>query len=147
MKYLLGGVLFIASFFVGRIIAAKYVEKVAFLQQYRSFLSFAKGEIGFFRRKIGEIVDAYKTDKSDAFAKYISEYPNLSERNSEEKAVKDFFTKVKDVDSETIRSLVEYEMARTDEKIVVADKNAGQNGSLAKKLCPLFGVALFLMVM
>ena len=142
MKYFLGIAVFVFSLLIGWTLFKRYERKVEYVKEYRLFLQFLSTEMGVFKRKLKDIISEYAKGKKSEFCREIS-----GEKAFSQPQVKVFLEKLNGADSESQRELLEIEKKYADDTIVKEEKNKLTNGALLKKLCPLVGVAIFLLLL
>lgn len=142
MKYFLGIAAFVFSLLIGWTLFKRYERKVEYVKEYRLFLQFLSTEMGVFKRKLKDIISEYAKGKKSEFCREIS-----GEKTFSQPQVKVFLVKLNGADSESQKELLEIEKKYVDDTIVKEEKNKQTNGALLKKLCPLVGVAIFLLLL
>lgn len=144
-----GSLILIASFFLGSALSATYSKRVRFLSDYIDFLAFAESEIGFYKREMDELITNFATGGGGDFRKYLTE-KFIAGREikpaDEAGLVEEFVTGMASLDLNSQRGFTALCRQKADRALRDARENATTKGSLVKKLTPLVGAALFIII-
>lgn len=155
--------------------AGLYVGRIKFLTEFLDYIAFAEGEIEFYKREMEPLTVKFTEGKQTEFCKFLLSATNLVagewketvEFKDETEKIKTKTTKeVKDILTTDIDKMLVIEylegMANLDrnsqkgfsvlltdkvrKQLAAAEQDSKIKGTLIKKLFPLVGVALFIII-
>lgn len=175
MANIIAGILIVlSSFLLGGAMAGLYVGRIKFLTEFLDFIAFAEGEIEFYKREMKPLTVKFTEGKQTEFCKFLLstncevgegketvEFKVGTERINTEATEEVKVKQLPDIDKMLVIEYLEG-MANLDrnsqkgfsalltgkvkKQLASAEQDSKIKGSLIKKLFPLVGVALFIII-
>lgn len=150
MPRLIAGVLIIiASVLLGGAVSGVYKRRIKFLNDYLEFISFSEGEIQVFRREIKLLIERFTKERDGDFSQFLRRrfLDNENCASDDDKlSVEEFVMGLSELDSESQKGYIELCKERAEKSLREAEQNEKIKGATIKKLLPLGGAALFLII-
>ena len=142
-----GVCLFFAAALIGLWIKKRFARKAAFYEEYYRYLVFASEKISYERMPVAEIKAGFSEGEETEFCRFLkgqSASPPLSEKELDE--IGSYLSRIGTTDADTqVASLKGKcaELKRFSEEQCVKYK---KDGTLYFKLCVLFGIVAFILI-
>ena len=149
MKILILGLIFGSISFLGFKIGNVFKEKEVFYYDFKNFLIYLKSEIGFFRRDIVEIIEAYQTKNKNITMLLGNFKQSLNGENfqkinilsdSENAKIEEFFKGVGVSDCDSQKEYIEKNIEIFSKSYEDAKQQNLKQGIMYKKLSILVGI-------
>ncbi len=163
MNLLSGTLILIASFILGASLSGVYAKKVKFLTDFLDFISYTEGQIDFYKTEIMPLIEGYANTNENEIGKFLKKkyFGNASEKGclSEGEQVEEFIAAVSSMDTVSQKGAVSsmdtvsqkgylnLVRKKTEKSLAAAEKNYSVKGGLIRKLIPLTGVAVFIILL
>lgn len=151
MNLLSGTLILIASFILGASLSGVYAKKVKFLTDFLDFISYTEGQIDFYKTEIMPLIEGYANTNENEIGKFLKKkyFGNASEKGclSEGEQVEEFIAAVSSMDTVSQKGYLNLVRKKTEKSLAAAEKNYSVKGGLIRKLIPLTGVAVFIILL
>lgn len=151
MNLLSGTLILIASFILGAFLSGVYAKKVKFLTDFLDFISYTEGQIDFYKTEIMPLIEGYANTNENEIGKFLKKkyFGNASEKGclSEGEQVEEFIAAVSSMDTVSQKGYLNLVRKKTEKSLAAAEKNYSVKGGLIRKLIPLTGVAVFIILL
>lgn len=151
MNLLSGTLILIASFILGASLSGVYAKKVKFLTDFLDFISYTEGQIDFYKTEIMLLIEGYANTNENEIGKFLKKkyFGNASEKGclSEGEQVEEFIAAVSSMDTVSQKGYLNLIRKKTEKSLAAAEKNYSVKGGLIRKLIPLTGVAVFIILL
>lgn len=151
MNLLSGTLILIASFILGASLSGVYAKKVKFLTDFLDFIAYTEGQIDFYKTEIMPLIEGYANSNENEIGRFLKKryIGNVSEKNfiSEGEQVEEFIAAVSSMDTVSQKGYLRLVRAKTEKSLAAAEKNYSLKGGLIRKLIPLTGVAVFIILL
>lgn len=149
-KLIAGILILLSSILLGGGLSATYNRRVKFLNDYLEFITFAEGEIGFYKSEMKATLEKFTDGRKSEFCEYVRRIHidgGKEERLSGDgMLVKEFIDGMAELDINSQKGFAALCRDKAEKALKEAEDNAKSKGSLTKRLAPLVGAALFLIL-
>ncbi len=147
MNIVAGVLILIASTILGISINNMYLARVKIAEELYKYVGFTQSEISFFRTGITEMNEKYaKTNKND-FTRLLSGGMVHNVAQSTVKLLNDFTDGLAKLDLASQKDFTNTYLSFVNEEIAALKKESEVKGKLFKRLSPVLGIAVFIMVL
>lgn len=145
LKIASGVLIIVASVLVGNGVVGYYKDRIEFLQELKKFVEFAQSKINFYNTELSHIVSEYSLlCKNKCFLAYLSGKNLLK---ADEIIFEDYINGIKSLDRNTLQSFSESYLNKIEQEITQLEKVSKVKGETIKKIAPLFGIAIFILLL
>ena len=145
LKIISGALIIAASVFLGNGISSYYKNKKKFLEEAQDFIGYVRSEIDFYNREIDEIIREYaaKNPKSDLTGILSGE----KKPKNYETMLTEYIEGVKRLDKSSQKGFSDDFSAKIKRESEKNEKDAKNKGDTIKKIAPLAGIAVFILLL
>jgi hypothetical protein len=148
MYSVIGGILiFISSIYIGMSISNIYKHRCELLQELPIFINFCDGEIAFYKLTIEEIFEKYQLLHPDSLLMLCINHPkeNINYKNVIT-LLNGLTDGLKTLDRQSHKAFFETQRNNISVEIDKAVKDANIRGNMAKRLTPLIGLCILILL-
>ncbi len=149
-KIISGILIIVASFLLGSSLSYAYRKRIKFLNDFLEFIAFSEGEAQIYKREMKVIIKKFAEGCSGEFAQFLEnrflEKDNTETDTEDKRQVEEFVAGMEELDSASQKNFIELCKTRAEKSLVEAEANEKSKGAVLKKLLPLGGAALFLII-
>lgn len=157
MNFVAGILIVIACTYIGIGIDGYYKAKIAVLNEFVDFIGFACAEISFMKTGIADLLAKYAS-KGTKLSEALAGIKNPNELQfgmqtlvcltaSEKQLITDFIKGIATLDNSSQKAFAEQCKVRLTEYLGNLEKQRGAKGMLAKKLAPLVGLGIMIIIL
>lgn len=150
----IGGILiFVASCLAGVSVGNAYKQKITILTDFLKFVRFCKADITYLRLNVGETITKFCEENKGMFSNRLLGYTNVStlkiERisDTDNRLISDFMNALSKLISSDAEEFFQFYLQKAGEMVESAEKEYRGKGSVAKKLCPLAGLTILILLL
>lgn len=145
LKIISGALIIAASVFFGNGISSYYKNKKKFLEETQDFIGYVRSEIDFYNREIDEIIREYsaKNPKSDLNGILCGE----KKPKTYETLLIEYIEGIKLLDKSSQKGFSDDFSAKIKRESEKNEKDAKNKGDTIKKIAPLAGIAVFILLL
>lgn len=144
-KILAGTLIFVASLLLGKSVAEGYECKKKFLIEFLHFIEFVQGEIDFYNREFNEIIASYANKKGKS--KFVETLTEKRNPEGNEKLLVEYVSEMKKFDKNTQKNFSKEMVNRIKTELADSEKEDKQKAWLVKRIVPLCGIAIFILLL
>lgn len=151
MNLLSGILIVVASFILGSSLSGIYARKVRFLTDFLDFISYTEGQIDFYKTEMTPLINGYVNSNDNEISKYLKKKysDNVTEKLfvSEGAQVTEFIDGISGMDTVSQKGYLNLVRSKTEKALIAAEKNYSVKGGLVRKLIPMIGVVIFIIIL
>lgn len=139
----------LASFILSRTLPDIYKKRVNFLSGFLEFITFAIGEIDFYKREMEIVIENFTKDRRGEFTDFLKDrylFKKEVEIDSDRRIVEEFISRLTELDCSAQKNYSEMYIEKVKKLLVTAEETYKSKGNLMRKLVPLAGAALFVII-
>lgn len=146
-KAIAGALIFAAFVILGFSLNDGYRKRVVFLNDFIKFINFSKGEIDYYQIELSDLIDKFCENNDSEFCRLLRENDKNSFGKTEEKLLVEYINGISSLDRASLADFINYTLEKAEKELTLAENNVRLKGNMYKKLLPLVGLGLFIVVM
>lgn len=151
MNLLSGILIVVASFILGASLSGIYARKVRFLTDFLDFIAYTEGQIGFYKTEIMPLIEGYSYSCDNEISKFLKKkyIEKVTDRYfpAECKEVEEFIEGISAMDTYSQKGYLSLVRTKTEKALSAAENNYSVKGGLVRKLIPMLGVVVFIILL
>ena len=148
MNIVAGVLILIASAAIGAAINNMYLARVKTAEELYKYVVFSQSEISFFRTEIVAMNEKYASGSgNDDFKKLLNGTSAGGAAQSTAKLFNDFTWGLSKLDLSSQKEFTDTYLGFVNDEIAALKKDSEVKGKLFKRLSPVLGVAIFILVL
>ncbi len=157
LRLILGIIIFLFSIYVGIIIKRNYQNKDKILEEILDFATFVQGEIAFFGTQINELIAKYCKSENNLLTKVLTNVhipdkctkedyvcPYLNEKNKN--LLSEFIINLTKLNSYSQKEYITNFKNKILQEIKISKQEVESKGDIYKKLSPVVGLAIAIII-
>lgn len=149
LKLIAGSMILLASVLFSSALTQRKKQDEEFVKGYIDFLNCISSELIFYRREMKEIYRKYVETHDGVFARYVEDrFINNRDKNYYPDAdkVESALLKLNDMDVKTQGRFLQFCKDEADKMLSARENTTKYHESMTKKLVPLVGLVLFIII-
>lgn len=157
MNFVAGILIVVACTYIGIGIDGYYKTKIAVLREFQDFIGYAMAEISFMKTDIGGLLSKYAERQSKLSEALVAiknphdnthiNLPLVCLTNGEKQLITDFIKGIATLDNSSQKAYAELYTAKVCAYADSLEQARNTKGKLAKKLAPLIGLGIMIIIL